>query len=175
MGQLVCRYVAVSGKQHNYIRMYWAKKILEWSAGPAEGWRIAIHLNNKFSLVGLSRHSLPGVSDWFTVRLHGPYWLSSSEPCFENCNKINVVKSGGVQPYSLDGRDPASYTGVGWCWPARPRVPRGGGGQGRANCFLSSVFPFFFSSLPLLVSCCVQIISPCCVQIIFAFSTLRFR
>jgi hypothetical protein len=149
MGQLVCRYVAVSGKQHNYIRMYWAKKILEWSAGPAEGWRIAIHLNNKFSLVGLSRHSLPGVSDWFTVRLHGPYWLSSSEPCFENCNKINVVKSGGVQPYSLDGRDPASYTGVGWCWGLHDReFPEVGGGRDAQTAFYQVFSLSFFRLFP---------------------------
>ena len=45
--------------------MYWAKKILEWSEDPTEAWRVAIELNNK---------------------------------------------------YSLDGRDPSSYTGVGWCF-----------------------------------------------------------
>ena len=64
------RELVVSGKQHNYMRMYWAKKILEWSESPEEGWEIAIHLNNK---------------------------------------------------YSLDGRDVASYTGVGWCWGLHDR------------------------------------------------------
>jgi deoxyribodipyrimidine photo-lyase len=50
----------VSGKQHNYIRMYWAKKILEWSASPEEAWDIAIHLNNKYSLDGRDPSSYTG-------------------------------------------------------------------------------------------------------------------
>ena len=54
-----CRAL-VSGKQHNYIRMYWAKKILEWSASPEEAWNIAIHLNNKYSLDGRDPASYTG-------------------------------------------------------------------------------------------------------------------
>ena len=64
------REIVVSGKMHNYVRMFWCKKILEWSTSPEEAWRIAIHLNNK---------------------------------------------------YGLDGRDPVSYTGVGWCFGLHDR------------------------------------------------------
>jgi hypothetical protein len=32
---------------HGFLRMYWAKKILEWTATPAEALRIAIFLNDK--------------------------------------------------------------------------------------------------------------------------------
>jgi deoxyribodipyrimidine photo-lyase len=28
--------MVVTGKMHNYLRMYWAKKILEWSESPQE-------------------------------------------------------------------------------------------------------------------------------------------
>jgi len=35
------------GKLHGFMRMYWAKKILEWSASPKEALRICIYLNDR--------------------------------------------------------------------------------------------------------------------------------
>ncbi|UCB44914.1 MAG: deoxyribodipyrimidine photo-lyase [Spirochaetota bacterium] len=63
--------MVLRGKMHGYMRMYWGKKILEWSADPREAYRTACMLNNK---------------------------------------------------YSLDGRDPASYTGVAWCFGKHDRA-----------------------------------------------------
>lgn len=40
------------GKMHGYMRMYWAKKILEWTPSPAEALRLAIKLNDKYELDG---------------------------------------------------------------------------------------------------------------------------
>ena len=40
------------GKMHGYLRMYWAKKILEWAESPREALRIAIKLNDKYELDG---------------------------------------------------------------------------------------------------------------------------
>ncbi len=40
------------GKMHGYMRMYWAKKILEWSSTPEEALKIAIYLNDKYELDG---------------------------------------------------------------------------------------------------------------------------
>ena len=36
------------GKMHGFLRMYWAKKILEWTESPTEALRIAIYLNDRF-------------------------------------------------------------------------------------------------------------------------------
>jgi deoxyribodipyrimidine photo-lyase len=55
------RELVSSGKQHNYLRMYWGKKILEWSSTPEEAWRIAMTLNNRYSLDGRNMVSLTGV------------------------------------------------------------------------------------------------------------------
>lgn len=55
------RQLVQTGKQHNYLRMYWGKKILEWSASPEEAWRIAMMLNNRYSLDGRNMVSLTGV------------------------------------------------------------------------------------------------------------------
>ncbi|XP_020717050.1 deoxyribodipyrimidine photo-lyase isoform X2 [Ceratitis capitata] len=38
------------GKMHGFLRMYWAKKILEWSSSPEVALKTAIHLNDKYSL-----------------------------------------------------------------------------------------------------------------------------
>ena len=40
------------GKMHGYLRMYWAKKILEWTSSPQEALRIAIKLNDRYELDG---------------------------------------------------------------------------------------------------------------------------
>jgi deoxyribodipyrimidine photo-lyase len=59
-----------TGKMHPYMRMYWGKKIMEWTADPREAFRVAMRLNNR---------------------------------------------------YELDGRDPNSFAGVGWCFGKHDR------------------------------------------------------
>ena len=45
------------GKMHGFMRMYWAKKILEWTEGPDQALEFAIHLNDKYQLDGKGRRS----------------------------------------------------------------------------------------------------------------------
>jgi len=52
----------ITGKMHNYMRMYWGKKILEWSPRPEEAFRIAVYLNNKYELDGRDPNSFAGVA-----------------------------------------------------------------------------------------------------------------
>ncbi|XP_066565183.1 CPD photolyase isoform X2 [Amia ocellicauda] len=40
------------GKMHGFLRMYWAKKILEWTSSPHEALAIAIYLNDRYELDG---------------------------------------------------------------------------------------------------------------------------
>jgi deoxyribodipyrimidine photo-lyase len=54
--------MVVTGKMHNYMRMYWGKKILEWSPSPEEAFRIALSLNNKYELDGRDPNSFTGVA-----------------------------------------------------------------------------------------------------------------
>lgn len=49
------------GKIHNYLRMLWGKKILEWSRTPKEALKIMIHLNNKYALDGRDPNSYSGI------------------------------------------------------------------------------------------------------------------
>ena len=56
------RQMVITGWMHNYMRMYWAKKILEWSPTPAEAHRRAISLNDKYELDGRDPNSYEGIS-----------------------------------------------------------------------------------------------------------------
>lgn len=50
-----------SGRIHNYLRMLWGKKVLEWSFSPQEAYRILEHLNNKYALDGRDPNSYTGI------------------------------------------------------------------------------------------------------------------
>jgi len=54
--------LASTGVLHGYLRMYWGKKILEWSADPAQAYLDALYLNNKYALDGRDPNSYAGVA-----------------------------------------------------------------------------------------------------------------
>jgi deoxyribodipyrimidine photo-lyase len=54
--------LVIRGKIHGYMRMYWGKKILEWSRTPATAYRTALRLNNKYSLDGRDPNGFAGVA-----------------------------------------------------------------------------------------------------------------
>lgn len=49
------------GKMHGFMRMYWAKKILEWTQTPEDALRIAIYLNDRYSLDGRDPNGYAGI------------------------------------------------------------------------------------------------------------------
>jgi deoxyribodipyrimidine photo-lyase len=52
----------VVGYLHNHMRMYWGKKVLEWSAGPEEAHATTLYLNNKYFLDGRDANSFANVA-----------------------------------------------------------------------------------------------------------------
>jgi len=54
--------MVVTGKMHGYMRMYWGKKILEWSKTPQEAFETALYLNNKYELDGRNPNGFTGVA-----------------------------------------------------------------------------------------------------------------
>jgi deoxyribodipyrimidine photo-lyase len=55
------RELVATGTLHNYLRMLWGKKVIEWSASPAEAYRTLEHLNNKYALDGRDPNSYTGI------------------------------------------------------------------------------------------------------------------
>ncbi|WP_320172809.1 deoxyribodipyrimidine photo-lyase [Maridesulfovibrio sp.] len=66
-----------SGFMHGYMRMYWAKKILEWSASAEEALRITIALNDRFELDGRDPNGYVGAL-WSIGGLHDRGWKKRS-------------------------------------------------------------------------------------------------
>jgi len=52
----------ITGKMHNYMRMYWAKKIIEWTEHPKQAFDIACYLNDKYLLDGRDPNGYAGIS-----------------------------------------------------------------------------------------------------------------
>jgi len=63
-----------SGWMHNYLRMYWAKKILEWTRSPAEAHRISVGLNDKYELDGRDPNGYAGIA-WAIVGKFDRPWF----------------------------------------------------------------------------------------------------
>jgi deoxyribodipyrimidine photo-lyase len=56
------REMTSRGKMHSYMRMYWGKKIIEWSRTPEEAYKTVIYLNNKYELDGRDPNGFTGVA-----------------------------------------------------------------------------------------------------------------
>lgn len=66
-----------SGKIHGYMRMYWAKKILEWSVDAEDAVKTAIYLNDKYSIDGGDPNGYVGIL-WSIAGLHDRPWFERS-------------------------------------------------------------------------------------------------
>jgi deoxyribodipyrimidine photo-lyase len=66
--QMVC-----TGNMHGYLRMYWAKKILEWSESAEEALKNAIYLNDKYQLDGRDPNGYTGCA-WSIGGVHDRAW-----------------------------------------------------------------------------------------------------
>ncbi|MBD3336813.1 MAG: deoxyribodipyrimidine photolyase [Candidatus Eisenbacteria bacterium] len=66
------RQLLQEGRLHNYMRMLWGKKILEWSADPRQALEIMIELNNRYALDGRDPNSYSGIF-WILGRYDRPW------------------------------------------------------------------------------------------------------
>jgi deoxyribodipyrimidine photo-lyase len=60
------------GRIHNYLRMLWGKKILEWTASPRDALAVMIELNNRYALDGRDPNSYSGIF-WCLGRYDRPW------------------------------------------------------------------------------------------------------
>ena len=56
------REMVMTGYMHNYMRMYWGKKILEWSPTPEHAFETALRLNNKYFVDGRDPNSFANIA-----------------------------------------------------------------------------------------------------------------
>ncbi|RLN25953.1 hypothetical protein BBJ28_00014255 [Nothophytophthora sp. Chile5] len=84
------RELASTGKMHGYMRMYWAKKLLEWTRSPAEGFHAALVLNNKYALDAPDANSYAGVA--WSFGKHDQGW--KERPIF---GKVRYMNEAGLK------------------------------------------------------------------------------
>ncbi len=65
--------MVVTGRMHNYLRMYWAKKILEWSPDAATAFAIAVDLNDRYEMDGRDPNGYAGIA-WAIGGKHDRPW-----------------------------------------------------------------------------------------------------
>lgn len=74
------------GKMHGFLRMYWAKKILEWTSSPAEALSIAQYFNDKYAIDGNDPNGFVGVG-WSIMGIHDMGW--KERPIFGKIRYMN--------------------------------------------------------------------------------------
>jgi deoxyribodipyrimidine photo-lyase len=83
--------MVISGKMHGYMRMYWAKKILEWSSSAVEAYRTSLKLNDKYELDGRDPNGYAGCA-WSIGGVHDRAW--NERPVF---GKIRYMSYDGCK------------------------------------------------------------------------------
>jgi deoxyribodipyrimidine photo-lyase len=79
-----------TGFMHNHMRMYWGKKILEWSPSPERAFKTTLSINNKYFLDGRDPNSYAGVA-WIFGK-HDRAW--PERPIF---GKVRTMTAGGLE------------------------------------------------------------------------------
>lgn len=82
------RQLLKTGKIHGYMRMYWAKKVLEWSSSPQEALDILIRLNDAYSIDGLDPNGYVGIL-WSVAGLHDRPWFE--RPVYGTVRYMNYM------------------------------------------------------------------------------------
>lgn len=83
--------MVTTGKMHGYMRMYWAKKILEWTKSPEDALEIAIYLNDKYELDGRDPNGYTGIA-WSIGGIHDRPWFE--RPVY---GKIRYMNRNGAE------------------------------------------------------------------------------
>jgi len=84
------REMKQTGFMHNYMRMYWGKKILEWSETPENAFATTLAINNKYFLDGRDPNSYAGVA-WVFGK-HDRAWFE--RPIF---GKVRYMAASGLE------------------------------------------------------------------------------
>jgi deoxyribodipyrimidine photo-lyase len=84
--------MVTTGWMHNYVRMYWGKKILEWSRSPSHAYEIAVRLNDKYELDGRDPNGYAGIA-WSIVGKFDRPWFE--RPIFGQIRYMSGASTGG--------------------------------------------------------------------------------
>lgn len=81
------RQMVLTGRMHNYMRMYWGKKILEWTPTPQVAFDVMVALNNRYEQDGRDPNSYAGIG--WVLGLHDRPW--TRRPVFGTVRYMNAT------------------------------------------------------------------------------------
>ncbi len=84
------RQMMLTGRMHNYMRMYWGKKVLEWTPDPAQAHGTLVYLNDKYEQDGRNANSYAGIG--WVFGLHDRPW--TRRPVF---GMVRYMNAGGLK------------------------------------------------------------------------------
>ena len=85
------KQMVLTGWMHNYLRMYWAKKILEWSPSVGAAYQLAVRLNDRYELDGRDPNGYAGIA-WAIVGKHDRAW--SKRPVYGKIRYMSLASTG---------------------------------------------------------------------------------
>ena len=99
----------VEGKMHGFLRMYWAKKVLEWTESPEQALEFAIYLNDRYQLDGRDTAGYVGCM-WSICGIHDQGWAERAifgkirYMNFEGCKRKFDVDRFCIKYQALKGK-----------------------------------------------------------------------
>jgi len=85
------------GKMHGFLRMYWAKKILEWTQTPKDALKHSLYLNDKYSLDGNDPNGVKQIYFYFKFIF---YLYSFSLLAVCGVSAVSMTRDGRKGPFS---------------------------------------------------------------------------
>lgn len=90
--------MVITGKMHGYMRMYWGKKIIEWSSTPYEAFNTMIYLNDKYNIDGRDPNSYAGIA-WCFGKHDRPWTERSIFGMIRYMNSSGLDRKFDMQDY----------------------------------------------------------------------------
>ncbi|MDW8084198.1 MAG: deoxyribodipyrimidine photo-lyase [Candidatus Caldarchaeum sp.] len=87
-----------TGKIHNYMRMYWCKKIIEWTEHPRTAFEYAVYLNDRYGLDGVDPNSYLGIS-WCFGAFDRPFFESKIYGKVRKMTEESLKRKPGINAY----------------------------------------------------------------------------
>ena len=93
------RELVITGHLHNYVRMLWGKKVIEWQRSYEMAFELLVHLNNKYALDGRNPNSYAGIlwcfgkhdRPWFDREIFGTMRYMTSQSMAKKINARRYI------------------------------------------------------------------------------------
>ena len=153
------RQMVDAGWMHGYMRMYWAKKILEWSPSPRDAYEIAVRLNDSYELDGRDPNGYAGIA-WAIGGKHDRAW-GPERPIYGTVRYMSAASTGRKfdskayiarwQSAEPAQNDPSTVLTMTPLWRARDTMPYSRELTGSNNPRMSNTEPVAGDDAPIRI------------------------